>query len=160
MRRATPCPTLRVNATPTTAAARRPTPREAHKILDECRDLTVKRMQEAFSAILDKVGDVLMDRAGRTDVREEQQLLMDARDVMRAQRPALLADFEKRLRGRIDERLSGADQRNKPDFAKATAPSRSLPPPASSHRDAIRRSPRVSTSTQRAPVTSQHSNRP
>jgi hypothetical protein len=108
-----------VNATPTTAAARRPTPREAHRILDECRDLTVKRMRGAFSAILDKVGDVLMDRAGRTDVREEQQLLMDARDVMRAQRPALLADFEKRLRCRIDERLSGADQRNKPDFSKA-----------------------------------------
>jgi len=108
-----------VNATPTTAAARRPTPREAHKILDECRDLTVKRMQGAFSAILDKVGDVLMDRAGRTDVREEQQLLIDARDVMRAQRPALLADFEKRLRRRIDERLSGEDQRNKPDFSKA-----------------------------------------
>jgi len=108
-----------VNATPTTDAARRPTPREAHRILDECRELTVKRMQGAFSAILDKVGDVLMDRAGRTDVREEQQLLMDARDVMRAQRPALLADFEKRLRGRIDERLSGEDQRNKPGFAKA-----------------------------------------
>ncbi len=108
-----------MNATTSTTTARRPTPREAHRILDECRELTVKRMQEAFSAILDKVGDVLMDRAGRTDVREEQLLLLDARDVMRAQRPALLADFERRLRGRIDERLSGADERNKQDFAKA-----------------------------------------
>jgi hypothetical protein len=108
-----------VNATPTTTAVRKPSPREAHKILDECRDLTVKRMQGAFSAILDKVGDVLMDRANRTDVREEQQLLMDARDVMRAQRPALMADFEKRLRRRIDERLSGEDERKKPEFAKA-----------------------------------------
>jgi len=108
-----------VNATPTTAAARKPSPREAHKILEQCRDLTVKRMQGAFSAILDKVGDVLMDRANRTDVREEQQLLMDARDAMRSQRPALMAEFETRMRRRIDDRMSGEDERRKPDFSKA-----------------------------------------
>jgi hypothetical protein len=107
-----------VNATSTTSAARKPSPREAHKILTECRDLTVQRMQSAFSAILQKVADVLMDRANRTDVREEQQLLMDARAVMLAQRPALMADFEKRMRRRIDERLSGGDEK-KPDFSKA-----------------------------------------
>ena len=100
-----------MNATPTTAAARKPSPREAHKILEQCRDLTVKRMQGAFSAILDKVGDVLMDRANRTDVREEQQLLMDARDAMRSQRPALMAEFETRMRRRIDDRMSGEDER-------------------------------------------------
>jgi hypothetical protein len=108
-----------VNATTTdTAAARRPPPRETQKILADCRDLASKRLATAFTAILAKVGDVLMDRAARTDVREEQQMLLDARAVLQSQRTSLLADFEKRLGRRIDDEIAGRRDA-KQEFAAA-----------------------------------------
>ena len=51
-----------MNATTTdTAAARRLPPRETQRILAECRDLAVARLIAAFTQILVKVGDVLME---------------------------------------------------------------------------------------------------
>ncbi len=105
-----------MNATTTQAASRRPTPRDTTKILSECRDLAVKRLLTAFQAILDKVGDVLMDRAGRTDVRDEQQLFLDARATLTSERKTLMAEFERRLRKRIDDKLSGKEEA-KADFS-------------------------------------------
>jgi hypothetical protein len=107
-----------VNATTNPTAARRPSAREAHKILEECRELTIRRMQQAFSAMLDKVGDVLLDRANRTDVRDAQVMFGDASVVVRTQRQALIAEFERRMRRRVDERLAGGDERKKADFSR------------------------------------------
>ena len=67
-------------------------------------------------AILDKVGDVLMDRAGRTDVRDEQQLFLDARATLTSERKTLMAEFERRLRKRIDDKISGKEEA-KADFS-------------------------------------------
>ena len=110
----------RLNATPTDTAARRLQPREAQKILGECRDLAVTRLGTAFTAIIAKLGDLLMDRAARTDVRDEQQMLLDARAMLQAQKAALLADFEQRLKQRIDEGLAGRKE-EKTDFAAVAA---------------------------------------
>ena len=75
-------------------------------------------MRAAFAAILGKVDDVLADRAMRTEVREEQLMLLDARAVLKAQKDALLADFEKRLKRRVDDGFAGRNE-EKRDFAKA-----------------------------------------
>ena len=107
-----------MNATTTEPAARRPPPRETQKILTDCRDLAVRRLLAAFTDILGKVGDVLMDRAARTDVREEQTMLLDARAVLAGQRGALLGDFERRLRKRIDDGIAGRVVA-KPEFSAA-----------------------------------------
>ena len=88
-------------------ASRRQPAREIAKILDDCRDLAITRLTDAFSQILDKVGDMLMDRASRSDVRDEQQLFLDARGTLRGERPALMAEFEKQLRTLINERIAG-----------------------------------------------------
>ena len=71
--------------------------------------------------MLDRVGDMLMDRASRTDVREEQQLYLDARGAAQGERAALMAEFEQRLRARDrrPDRRAGASPR--PDFAKVDA---------------------------------------
>jgi hypothetical protein len=105
-----------LNPTAETPARRTP-PRDASKILSDCRDIAAGRMRAAFAAILSKVGDVLADRAMRTDVREEQQMLLDARAVLKAQNNALLADFEKRLKRRIDDGFAGRDDA-KPEFGQ------------------------------------------
>ena len=96
-----------MNATSTETASRRQSAREITKILDDCRDLAVHRLTNAFSQILDKICDLLMDRASRTDVRDEQQLFLDARGTLKGERPALMKEFERQLRALIDERIAG-----------------------------------------------------
>ena len=91
---------------------RRPIPRELAKILADCRDITVHRLLLSFTALLDRVCDMLMDRAGKSDARAEQQLFLEARQALITDRAALMAEFEKRLRMRIEERVSGrADEK-------------------------------------------------
>jgi hypothetical protein len=63
---------------------------------------------------------MLMERAGRSVVRDEQQLFLEARQVLIAGRASLMSEFEKRLRARIEDQVSGrADERA--DFSKADA---------------------------------------
>ena len=109
-----------LNATPTQTATRRQPARELARILHECRDLAVHRLTSSFAQILDRVSDLLMDRANKTDVREEQQLFLDARGTLKGERPALMAEFERQLRTLIDDRISGKTEA-KPDFSKVDA---------------------------------------
>ena len=108
-----------VNA-PTTDAASRRTTREAAKILGDCRDIAVGRLLLAFGEMLDRVGDTLMDRASRSDVREDQTLYLDTRGVVVGGRAPMMAEFEKRLRSGIDDRIAGRSE-PKPDFSKVDA---------------------------------------
>ena len=109
-----------VNAPSTEAKTRQPPAREIAKILNECRDLAVQRLTSAFAQILDRVGDLLMERASNTDIREEQQLFLDARGTLKGERPALMAEFERQLRKLIDERIAGKSA-PKADFSKVDA---------------------------------------
>jgi len=107
-----------VNATPSEAVAKRQPSRELARILNECRDMAVTRLTTSFAQILDRVSDTLMDRASKTDVREEQQMFLDARGTLKSDRPALMAEFEQQLRKLIDERVSGRSD-DKQNFHKA-----------------------------------------
>jgi hypothetical protein len=100
------------------AAARRPLPREMAKILDDCRDLAIHRLLLSFASMLDRVSDQLMARAGNVDVREEQLLALDARELLRNERSNLLTEFERQLRLQVDTRVRG-DSAKKSDFATA-----------------------------------------
>ncbi len=75
------------------------------------------RLLIAFSSMLDRVGDILMDRAGRTDLRDEQSMYLDARQLIMSERSKLMSEFERRLRTRIDERIAGREE-PKADFSK------------------------------------------
>jgi hypothetical protein len=88
-------------------AIRRPAPKDSAKILGDCRDLAIHRLLLSFTSMLDRVGELLMARAERSDVREEQTLCLDARGVLHDQRAVLMADFEKQLRRRVNERIAG-----------------------------------------------------
>ncbi len=87
------------------------------KILADCRDLAIHRVLLAFTTLLDRVSDMLMERAGRTDEREEQQIYMDARVALRMDRPTLMGEFERRLRQRVNDGISGKEVA-KADFSK------------------------------------------
>ena len=91
------------NVTTSAAApARRPIPRELAKILAGCRDITVHRLLLSFTALLDRVCDMLMERAGKSDARPEQQMLLEARQALVRDRANVMAEFEKRLRAHIE----------------------------------------------------------
>lgn len=87
------------------------------RILGDCRDLAIHRLLLSFSSLLDRVGDLLMDRAGMTDVREEQQLFLDSRQALKTERPKLMAEFERRLRTDVNDRIVGKEI-PKADFSK------------------------------------------
>ena len=95
-------------AAPAASPARRALPPEKVKILQGCRDMAVERLVAAFSAMLEKVGDMLIERSGKTDIREEQQSLLDARVALMRDRGGLMAEFEKRLRS-LDGPHAAAD---------------------------------------------------
>src|SRR5690348_10539514 len=63
---------------------------------------------------------MLMERAGRSVVRDEQQLFLEARQVLIAGRASLMSEFEKRLRTRIEDQVSGRAE-ERADFSKADA---------------------------------------
>ncbi len=87
------------------------------KILTDCRDLAVHRLLLSISGVLDKVSDLLMDRASKSDIRDEQQLYLDSRQALRTERGNLMAEFERKLRRLIDERIAGKAEA-KADFSK------------------------------------------
>jgi hypothetical protein len=111
-----------VNATTITGerAVRRPVPKEMAKILGDCRDLAIHRLLLSFTSLLNRVSDLLMARAERSDVREEQALCLDARGVLHNEGAKLIADFERQLRQHIDDRLHGREDA-KADFTKVDA---------------------------------------
>ncbi len=109
-----------MNATTSEAVAKRQPSRELTRILNECRDMAVARLTASFAQILDRVADTLMDRASKTDIREEQQMFLDARGTLKSERPGLMAEFERQLTKLIDDRVAGRTE-NKQDFHKADA---------------------------------------
>jgi len=90
------------------------------RILGDCRDLAIHRLLLSFTSMLDRVGDLLMARAERSDVREDTSLFLDAREILTAERANLMADFERHLRHLVDERISGKGQL-KADFSAVDA---------------------------------------
>ncbi len=106
-----------MNVTTTETAARRPVSRELSKILADCRDLAIHRLLQAFTTLLDRVSDMLMDRASMTEIRDEQQVLLDARAALKTERPTLMREFEQRLRTRVNDTISGKTA-ERADFSK------------------------------------------
>jgi hypothetical protein len=110
-----------VNATTTgETAIRRPLPRETAKILGDCRDLAIHRLLLSFTSMLDRVGDLLLQRAEKSDVRDEQALFLDARGALMTERANLMAEFERQLRLLVDQRIKGEHQA-KADFSAVDA---------------------------------------
>jgi hypothetical protein len=106
-----------MNKTTTETTARPPVSREMAKIMADCRDLAIHRLLISFTSMLDHISDMLMDRASKSDVREDQQVFLDARAALSVDRPSLMAEFERRLRTEVNDRIAGKEE-EKADFSK------------------------------------------
>jgi hypothetical protein len=100
--------------------ARRLQPRETAKILGDCRDLAIHRLVLSFSGLLDRVGDMLIERANKSIIRDETALYLAARRALQEERAEVMVEFERRLRQHVDTRISG-DPATKADFSKVDA---------------------------------------
>jgi hypothetical protein len=100
-----------MNATNRNAAVKRQLPRDLAKALSDCRDLAIHRLQLSFSAMFDRMSDLLMERASNSDIRAEQSLYLDARGALKTERASLMSEFEKGLRKRVDDRIAGREER-------------------------------------------------
>ncbi len=90
------------------------------RILGDCRDIAIHRLLLSFGGMLERVGEMLMDRASRTDVRDEQVVYLEARDAIQQGRSGVLNEFERRLRARVNDRIAGKVEA-KADFSKLEA---------------------------------------
>jgi hypothetical protein len=116
-----PNETRRLSATTTSQpVARRPLPRDMAKILNDCKDLAIHRLLVSFTSMLDRVSDLLMHRAERSDVRDDQALFLDSRGLLNSERANLMAQFERQLREGVDRRIKGEDE-SKADFSAVDA---------------------------------------
>ena len=100
-----------MNPTLSEAPVRRSLPPEKVNILLGCRDLALPRIVATFTSMLEKVGDRLAERGSRSDVREEQQLYLDARVALTRERVALMIEFERQLSSLVDNRVHGKDDK-------------------------------------------------
>ena len=98
---------MNVTTTSGERTVRRQVPKDLVRILGDCRDLAIHRLLLSFTSLLDRVGDLLLARADRSDIREEQTLCLDSRAVLLKERTTLMADFERNLRKLVDQRMSG-----------------------------------------------------
>ncbi|HTP47567.1 MAG TPA: DUF1631 domain-containing protein [Casimicrobiaceae bacterium] len=111
---------MSATTTSTQAPAARPLARDTLKILNDCRDLAIHRLLASFNTMLDRVSDMLMTRAERSDIRDEQALFLDTRALLHKERSNLMSAFERHLRELIDRRIKGEEQ-EKADFAAVDA---------------------------------------
>jgi hypothetical protein len=109
-------PVTRLNPIPAEAAERRSLSPEKAKILQGCRDMAIERLEALFATMLDKLADMLMTRGDTSESQEDSQLSRDARTALARERANLLVEFEKRLRGRVDDRIHAKN--TKADFSK------------------------------------------
>jgi hypothetical protein len=90
------------------------------KILNDCRDLAIHRLLLSFSSMLDRVSDLLMMRAEKSDIRDDQTLFLDSRGLLHTERANLMAAFERHLRELVDRGMKG-EEHAKADFAAVDA---------------------------------------
>ena len=99
---------------------RRPQARDAAKILADCRDLAIHRLVLSFSSLLDRVGDMLMERANRSTGPRGNRPLPRRAARLATNAAEIMAEFERRLREHVDKRIAG-DAGAKADFSKVDA---------------------------------------
>ncbi len=80
---------------------------EYYRILADCRDLTTHRLLVSFTSMMDRLTDRLLDKANRSSVLSDTNLLLETRSIVQTHRAYIVSALEKGLRARIDRRLRG-----------------------------------------------------
>lgn len=82
---------------------------ESANILNDCRDMALKRIVELLAGTFDKIEDELYDLAQQTADRDAQNMYLDARTQTREKRAAIETSFKKQFLGFFEKKVSGED---------------------------------------------------
>ena len=93
-----------------TTAHRRIVTRESVGVLNDCRDIALKRIVVLLAGTFDTIEDELFDMAEKAGNRETQNLYLEARAQAHDNRGAIEAAFEKQFLGFFETKVTGEAQ--------------------------------------------------
>ncbi|MBL8525926.1 MAG: DUF1631 family protein, partial [Betaproteobacteria bacterium] len=87
---------------------------ESVGMVNDCRDIALKRIAEVLSGTFDKIEDELFEMAEKSVDRETQNMYLDARSQAREKRGAIEASFKKQFLSFFAQKVAGGDVSGKP----------------------------------------------
>jgi hypothetical protein len=87
---------------------------ESVGVINDCRDLVLKRIIVSLSKAFDTMEDDLFDLAEKSLDRDSQNLYLDARSQAREKRGAIEAAFKKQFVNFFEKKVAGDDAQKKP----------------------------------------------
>ena len=82
---------------------------ESVGVLNDCRDMALKRIVELLASTFDKIEDELFDMAEKTGDRATQNMYLDARAQSREKRGAIEVSFKKQFLNFFEKKVTGED---------------------------------------------------
>ena len=96
-------------ATAQAGMRRRTVKPESVAVINDCRDIAVKRITAVLAKTFDTIEGELFDLAEKSHDREKQNLYLDARTQAREKRSAIEAAFRKQFLSFFEKKVSGED---------------------------------------------------
>ena len=87
---------------------------ESVGVVNDCRDIALKRIAEVLSGTFDKIEDELFEMAEKAVDRDTQNMYLDARSQAREKRGAIEASFKKQFLSFFAQKVAGGDTPGKP----------------------------------------------
>jgi len=82
---------------------------ESVGVLNDCRDMALKRIVELLAGTFDKIEDELFEMAEKTGDRDAQNMYLDARAQSREKRGAIEVSFKKQFLSFFEKKVTGED---------------------------------------------------
>ena len=94
---------------------------ESVSVINDCRDIALKRIVEVLSKTFDTIEDELFEMAEKSVDRAAQNLYLDARAQAREKRGAIETAFKKQFLNFFEKKMSGNDEAKKSPAASFNA---------------------------------------
>ncbi len=82
---------------------------ESVGVMNDCRDMALKRIVELLASTFDKIEDELFEMAEKSIDREAQNMYLDARAQSREKRSAIETSFKKQFLSFFEKKVTGED---------------------------------------------------
>jgi Protein of unknown function (DUF1631) len=86
---------------------------ESVRVINDCRDIALKRISEVLSKTFDTIEDELFEMAEKSFDRTAQNLYLDARAQAREKRGAIAIAFKKQFLSFFEKKMNGDDDASK-----------------------------------------------
>ncbi len=118
--------TANVFAFPHANARRQNVKPESVRVINDCRDIALKRISDVLSKTFDTLEDELFEMAEKSVDRAAQNLYLDARAQAREKRGAIAIAFKKQFLSFFEQKMHGDDNAKKSPAASFNASELSL----------------------------------